>query len=309
MALILEQFKDQLVLILLGSAVVSFILALLEENESLAAALVEPGVIFLILIANATVGVVQERNAEESIEALKKYSPDFASVVRDGKAVRVKAEDLVPGDVISVAVGDKVPADCRLLSIQSSSFRVDQAILTGESISVNKSLDAVADARAVKQDMTNILFSGTTIASGSGTALVVLTGEKTAIGDIHAEITSKDEDEKTPLKQKLDQFGETLAKVISVICILVWLINIRHFSDPSHHGTLKGAIYYFKIAVALAVAAIPKVSPPSSPPASRSAQRRWPRRTPSSATCPPSRRSAPPTSSAPTRPARSPPTR
>lgn len=124
-------------------------------------------------------------------------------------------------------------------------------------MSVNKSLEAVADPRAVKQDMHNILFSGTTIANGSGLAVVVATGGQTAIGGIHAEI-SQDHDEKTPLKQKLDDFGEMLAKVITVICILVWLINIRHFSDPSHGGLLKGAIYYFKIAVALAVAAIPE---------------------------------------------------
>lgn len=189
---------------------------------------------------------------------MKKYSPDFASVTRDGRVVKVKAEELVPGDILTVSVGDKVPADCRLLSINSSSFRVDQAILTGESIAVNKSTDSVADPRAVKQDMVNLLFSGTTISSGNGTAVVVLTGEKTAIGDIHAEISAKDDDEKTPLKRKLDDFGDMLAKVISVICILVWLVNIRHFSDPAHHGTLKGAIYYFKIAVALAVAAIPE---------------------------------------------------
>lgn len=255
--LILEQFQDQLVLILLASAVISFVLALLEENESLGTALVEPAVIFLILIANATVGVVQERNADQAIDALREYSPDTATVLRGGKSSKVRAQELVPGDVITIAVGDKVPADCRLVTINSSSFRVDQAILTGESISVNKGTEPVADPRAVKQDMINILFSGTTIANGSGVAVVVLTGAKTAIGGIHAEI-SEDNDEKTPLKQKLDKFGEMLAKVISVICILVWLINIRHFADPSHGGLVKGAIYYFKIAVALAVAAIPE---------------------------------------------------
>lgn len=90
---------------------------------------------------------------------MKEYSPDEATALRGGQVGRVHASDLVPGDIISVAVGDKVPADCRLLSISSSSFRVDQAILTGESVSVNKYIDAVPDHRAVKQDMTNILFS------------------------------------------------------------------------------------------------------------------------------------------------------
>jgi Ca2+ transporting ATPase len=90
---------------------------------------------------------------------LKEYSPDEAKVLRNGQIDRVHATDLVPGDLISVAVGDKIPADARLVSISSSNFRVDQAILTGESQSVNKSLEVVADPRAVKQDMTNFLFS------------------------------------------------------------------------------------------------------------------------------------------------------
>lgn len=132
-------------------------------------------------------------------------------------------------------------------------------MLTGESMSVGKTEQVVKDQGAVKQDMTNMIFSGTTVVNGAAKALVCLTGSRTAIGAIHSSISKSDqEEEKTPLKRKLDDFGDQLAKVISVICILVWLVNIRHFSDPAHHGWLKGAIYYLKIAVALAVAAIPE---------------------------------------------------
>ncbi|KAI0689133.1 calcium-transporting ATPase [Cytidiella melzeri] len=256
--LILEQFKDQLVLILLGSAVVSFVLALFEESGSTWwGAFVEPMVILLILVANATVGVIQETKAEKAIDALKEYSPDEAKVYRNGQVSRIHASELVPGDVIAVSVGDKIPADSRIISVSSSSFRVDQAILTGESVSVHKGVGVVSDPKAVKQDMTNMIFSGTTVVNGSARAVVVFTGHRTAIGDIHTSISSQIS-EKTPLKRKLDDFGDMLAKVITVICILVWLVNIRHFWDPAHHGALKGAIYYFKIAVALAVAAIPE---------------------------------------------------
>jgi Ca2+ transporting ATPase len=164
---------------------------------------------------------------------------------------------LVPGDIISVAVGDRIPADCRVLAIQSNSFSVDQAILTGESESVGKDTAVVKDLKAVKQDQINTLFSGTTVVTGHATAIVVLTGSSTAIGDIHESITAQIS-EPTPLKQKLNDFGDTLAKVISIICIIVWLINIPHFNDPTHGSWAKGAIYYLKIAVSLGVAAIPE---------------------------------------------------
>jgi Ca2+ transporting ATPase len=143
------------------------------------------------------------------------------------------------------------------LAIQSNSFAVDQAILTGESESVGKDVMTVNDLKAVKQDQINTLFSGTTVVTGHATAIVVLTGSSTAIGDIHESITAQIS-EPTPLKQKLNDFGDTLAKVISIICIVVWLINIPHFNDPSHGSWAKGAIYYLKIAVSLGVAAIPE---------------------------------------------------
>jgi Ca2+ transporting ATPase len=213
--------------------------------------------ILTILILNAVVGVSQESSAEKAIAALQEYSANEAKVTRDGKVTRMKAEELVPGDIITVAVGDRIPADCRLLAIQSNSFAVDQAILTGESESVGKDTTPVKDEKAVKQDQVNMLFSGTTVVTGHATAIVALTGSDTAIGDIHESITAQIS-EPTPLKQKLNDFGDSLAKVITIICILVWLINIRHFNDPAHGSWAKGAIYYLKIAVSLGVAAIPE---------------------------------------------------
>lgn len=174
------------------------------------------------------------------------YTPDEATVIRSGRTVRVHANELVPGDIIKVSVGDKVPADSRVLKINSASFTIDQAVLTGESVSVSKGTQPVNDPKAVKQDMVNTLFSGTTVVTGSALAIVTLTGTRTAIGDIHTSISAQIT-EKTPLKQKVDDFGDMLAKVISVICVLVWLVNIRNFNDPSHGGLLKGAIYYFKV--------------------------------------------------------------
>ncbi|KAJ2799529.1 hypothetical protein H4S07_005412, partial [Coemansia furcata] len=265
-ALIAEQFKDQLVIILVMSALVSLVLAFFEEDSDKLTAYVEPIVIMLILVANATVGVLQETNAEHAIAALREYSPDVCRVLRNsGSTTKINATELVPGDVIVVSVGDKIPADARVIAIESSVLRVDQALLTGESVSVTKTTatlprDVKADAgdqRAVVQDQVNMVFAGTSVVLGRAICVVTATSSATAIGDIHTSITDQIS-ERTPLKKKLDDFGDTLAKVITIVCILVWVINFRHFSEPSHHGWVRGAVYYFKIAVALAVAAIPE---------------------------------------------------
>uniref|UniRef100_A0A4W4E5W8 Calcium-transporting ATPase n=1 Tax=Electrophorus electricus TaxID=8005 RepID=A0A4W4E5W8_ELEEL len=258
--LVVEQFEDLLVRILLLAACISFVLAWFEEGEETVTAFVEPFVILLILIANAIVGVWQERNAENAIEALKEYEPEMGKVYRqDRKSVqRIKARDIVPGDIVEVAE----PPSRVLLSLASLTPhpRVCSSS-AGESVSVIKHTDPVPDPRAVNQDKKNMLFSGTNIAAGKAVGVVVATGVNTEIGKIRDEMAST-EQERTPLQQKLDEFGEQLSKVISLICIAVWIINIGHFNDPVHGGSwIRGAIYYFKIAVALAVAAIPEGLP------------------------------------------------
>jgi len=263
LTLVLEQFDDLLVKILLLAAVISFVLAFFEDDDGSITAFVEPFVILLILIANAIVGVWQERNAESAIEALKEYEPEMGKVIRADKegVQKLRAKEIVPGDIVEISVGDKVPADIRIISILSTTLRIDQSILTGESVSVIKHNEPVPDPRAVNQDKKNIIFSGTNVAAGKAVGVVIGTGLATAIGRISTEM-KETEEIKTPLQLKLDEFGEQLSKVITLICIAVWAINIGHFNDPAHGGSwVKGAVYYFKIAVALAVAAIPEGLP------------------------------------------------
>ena len=231
--LVLDQFDDLLVKILLGAACLSFALAFAEEGDDFAQAMVEPFVILLILIINAVVGVWQEHNAENALEALKNLQNCAAQVRRNGVLnPDLPAAELVPGDIVRVRVGDKVPADVRLVELETTSVRTDEGALTGESETVLKTTEPVAKSARI-QDKKNMLFSGTTVSNGTCVGVVVATGMSTEIGVIQSQVQqAAEEEEKTPLGQKIDAFGELLAKVIAYICLAVWIMNYKQFSDP-----------------------------------------------------------------------------
>jgi P-type Ca2+ transporter type 2C len=184
--LVLEQFDDTLVRILLLAAVVSFVLALYdgaEGGEVGVTAFVEPLVIFLILIVNAVVGVWQESNAEKALEALKEIQSEHATVKRHGRwSHGLPARDLVPGDIVELRVGDKVPADMRVLQLISSTLRVEQGSLTGETASVNKTSHKIELEDTDIQGKECMVFAGTTVVNGSAVCVVTGTGMATEIG-------------------------------------------------------------------------------------------------------------------------------
>ncbi|KAL9275609.1 Calcium-transporting ATPase 4, endoplasmic reticulum-type-like protein, partial [Drosera capensis] len=264
--LILDQFNDTLVRILLCVAVISFVLALYDGEEGgqkEITAFVEPLVIFLILIVNAIVGVWQENNAEKALEALKDIQSEHASVIRDGKKVPdLRAKELVPGDVVELRVGDKVPADMRVLSLISSTLRLEQGSLTGESEAVSKTVKPVPEDTDIQARSVWFLLGPR---SSMGT-----TGMGTEIGKVHSQIQeAAQKEEDTPLKKKLNEFGEVLTALIGVVCALVWLINLKYFLTWEYVDgwprnfkfSFEKCTYYFEIAVALAVAAIPEGLP------------------------------------------------
>ncbi|XP_076911173.1 calcium-transporting ATPase 4, endoplasmic reticulum-type-like [Bidens hawaiensis] len=271
--LILDQFNDTLVRILLVAAVISFVLAWYdgeEGGEMEITAFVEPLVIFLILIVNAIVGVWQESNAEKALEALKEIQSEQATVIRNGKKFSgLPAKELVPGDIVELRVGDKVPADMRVLNLISSTLRVEQGSLTGESEAVSKTAKPVPVETDI-QGKKCMVFAGTTVVNGNCICLVTDTGMNTELGKVHSQIhEASQSEEDTPLKKKLNEFGETLTMMIGLICILVWLINVKYFLaweyadgwPTNFKFSFEKCTYYFEIAVALAVAAIPEGLP------------------------------------------------
>ncbi|KPA73157.1 putative mitochondrial calcium-translocating P-type ATPase [Leptomonas pyrrhocoris] len=261
--LVAAQFDDMLVRILLMAALISFITAVLESNLI---DFVEPFIILLILTLNAIVGVWQENRADQAIDALKDFVPETAVVIRSGAARVVLAENLVPGDVVEIAVGDRVPADMRVLALESTTLRVDQSILNGESVETMKQVEAVHGKR--NRFPASMVYRGTAVVYGKARGVVVRTGISTEIGAIERDVREQEET-KTPLQLKLDEFGVLLSRVIGYICLLVFVVNTLHWfkthtpaeSERWFERYIHPVIHSLKVAVALAVAAIPEGLP------------------------------------------------
>jgi len=238
LTIFLSQFKSFIVYILIAAIAISL---LVKQN-------IDALVIAIILLLNAVLGFIQEYKAEKSMEAIKKFLSLKAKVIRENKEMIIPARELVPGDMIVLEEGSKIPADSRLM--ESYSLRIDESTLTGESIPVNKSINVLQGKKQIA-DQKNMVFSSTNVVSGKGKAVITSTAESTEIGKI-ATLIQKTEKELTPLQKQLKIISKQLGIITIAICFLIFILV-----------ALKGMTLAdsFIIGVALAVAAIPEGLP------------------------------------------------
>jgi len=235
----LSQLEELMMIILIIVAAIAFAL-----GET-----IDGSIILFIVILNAIIGVIQEYKAEKAIHALRKMMNPKATVIRDGEEKIIGSEDLVPGDIIILEEGTRVPADARI--IDTSLLKVDEAVLTGESKSRTKNSDTISERNTAMADMINILFMGTAITEGRCKAIVIETGMKTEFGKI-AGLTSEIKDEKSPLQKEMAKAGKIIAKAVLLICVVVFVIGLFRGKD---------LFEMFLFAISLGVAAVPEGLP------------------------------------------------
>jgi P-type Ca2+ transporter type 2C len=255
LSLYLNQFKNTLTIILIGS--VLLILFIYFAGKQDPADLLEAGLITAIILMITLVGFVQEYKAEKAIESLKKLMAYKAKVRRMGEEKEIAVSMLVPGDIVLLEEGMKVPADIRLLDVVS--LQVNEASLTGESTPVSKSTEPLLEHKEISEQ-SNMLFSGTVIVSGRGTGVVTGTGNATQIGEIAKDVADV-RDEATPMQQRLNEIGRTIGYIILGICSIVFIFIVFLSADAATLTLTERLVAAFIAAVALAVAAIPEGLP------------------------------------------------
>ena len=244
------ELADPMIIILLIAAAVSAVTVALQ-NESFT----DVFIILAVVLINAVLGVVQESKAEKAIEALQKITAATSKVLRDGKPVTVKSEDLVVGDVVLLEAGDAVPADCRL--IEAASLKAEESALTGESVPVTKcaeKLCADGEKDVPLGDRKNMVYMGSSVSYGRGVAVVTAVGMDTEMGKIAGALAAaKDED--TPLQKKLNQLSKILSVLVLGVCVVVFAVDILRIVP---NVTFDALLKTFMVAVSLAVAAVPE---------------------------------------------------
>ncbi len=246
----LEALKDPMLIMLMIAAAVSAVTNYIS-GESMA----EVFIIIVVVLLNAILGVIQESKAEEAIEALQSMTQPSCKVIRNGQNCTIPSTSLVPGDIVVLEAGDSVPADGRLLS--ANSLKLEEAALTGESVPVNKLIDILhlkEDAKDIPLgDRKNMVYMGSTVVYGRGTAVITDTGMQTEMGKI-ATALNETQQEETPLQQKLNELGKKLSYLVLIICVFIFVFNLFMGGEFS----LTAVLNTFMIAVSLAVAAIPE---------------------------------------------------
>ena len=237
--LVVEQFSDFMILVLIAAAVVS----------GLVGDLVDTAVILVIVLLNGIIGLVQAWRADQALAALQQLSASHATVMRDGVVQRVTAHSLVPGDIVMLEAGNKVPGDLRLLEV--AQLRVDESTLTGESVTVDKHAGRLDGAAHALGDRLNMAFKGTTTTHGRARGLVVATGMDTEIGRV-AGLLQDNPRQTTPLQRRLAVFGKRISLVVLGICAVIFFAGVWRGEAP---------LQMVLVAISLAVAAIPEALP------------------------------------------------
>ena len=244
---LLSQFVDPMIIVLLVSAAVSAIIAIVRKEYS---ELIDSGIILLIVIVNAVIGLVQESKAENALEALKSNNKPYAKVLRGGERNVIPTEELVRGDIVLLEAGDVVPADLRLIS--SASLKIEEAALTGESVPVEKDAEAIAAENAPLGDRLNMAYSTGTVTYGRGSGVVVATGMNTETGKI-AKMLTEVKESPSPLNRQLAKTAKILSVGVLSIALVIFLVSVLAYKADVMNA--------FMTAVAIAVAAIPEGLP------------------------------------------------
>ena len=264
----LDSITDPMILMLLGAALVQVVVTILESRGNFTVgSFTDVFVILAVVIINAIMSLVQENKAEAAMSALMEMTAETSKVIRDGKMILVKSEDLVVGDIVRFEAGDTVPADCRIL--ESYSLKAEEAALTGESLPAEKLVGILMCADGQDDvplgDRANMLYSGSTVVYGRGTGVVTATGMDTEMGKIAGALRMA-EKEQTPLQKRMAELSAFLTKLVIGICVVVFAVGCIQsvvLTDTPFSWKLLGgsAVNSLVAAIALAVAAIPEGMP------------------------------------------------